>query len=601
MKTQIIKIIPCLLAGFILSACVGAVNLAEGAVENIKNNTKEESIVDDKDSEPIVVDPEVALINRCTTKDLANDASCAPIVADHPCIEDPFGGACDITFTDYYKIARVNRISFCRENPKHDLCISAVKNVCGDNPFDELCGNNFINTRNAIIGRCRTDNTDNFCPQAIASVCGADSLDTLCNGLTAYFPAQYAACENDNTNRRCNPTIARVCGADSLDVLCAGKTTYFPVQKTACEGKQNPDRCAPIIAGICKADSLDMICNGLTAYLPAQKRACIYEYNRNRCTLIIASVCGADIFDSLCNSIETYHPEQKRICESEPSSPRCGQTVFRVCRANPFDSLCDNNETYYYVKETTCADEPSSPRCAQTIMRVCGDNPFNSLCDDNQTYFPAKEMTCASEPNSRRCHPTIARVCGETPFNTLCQSVNLTLRDFPMESYFIEIGGKMLLRFFNFNTFRTSIGQKTLHSNCFNGQGGGCFIVIPEVINIKPLNDTNTGTATYAGSISLQFYSNTQNNIYNAPLTQDIDIIADFGDNTLSYSGNLGSSDNPFNINGNFTDRGILTGTVDFRSSETMLYGLIGQDEMIGVFAAESGGFAGGFTATREE
>ncbi len=388
-------------------------------------------------------------------------------------------------------------------------------------------------------------------------------------------------------------------------MLCAGKTTYFPVQKTACEGKQNPDRCAPIIAGICKADSLDMICNGLTAYLPAQKRACIYEYNRNRCTLIIASVCGADIFDSLCNRIETYHPEQKRICESEPSSPRCGQTVFRVCRANPFDSLCDNNETYYYVKETTCADEPSSPRCAQTIMRVCGDNPFNSLCDDNQTYFPAKEMTCASEINSRRCHPTIARVCSETPFNTVCQSVNLTLRDFPMESYFIEIEGKTLLRFLDFNIFRTTIGQKTLHSGCFSSsrQDSMCFIVIPEVINIKPLNDTNTGTATYSGSISLH-YSNIQKNIYNAPLRQDIDIIADFGDNTLSYSGNLSSRGDPFNINGNFTDRGILTGTVDFISISTPLIGLIGQDETIGVFAGgvfSGKNFAGGFTATREE
>ena len=72
----------------------------------IKINTKEESIVDDKDPEPIVVNPNDNLIKRCITTDLASDASCAPIVADHPCIEDPFGGACDITFTDYYKTAQ---------------------------------------------------------------------------------------------------------------------------------------------------------------------------------------------------------------------------------------------------------------------------------------------------------------------------------------------------------------------------------------------------------------------------------------------------------------------------------------------------------------
>ncbi len=505
MNIQIIKIIPCLLAGFILSACVGAVNLAEGAVKNTKSNTETEE-------EPIVVDPQVALINRCTTKDLATDASCAPIVADHPCIEDPFGGACDITFTDYYKTAQANRISFCRENPKHDLCISAVKNVCDKNPFDGLCGNNFINTRNAIIGRCRTDNTDNFCPQAIASVCGADSLDTLCNGLTAYFPAQYAACENDNTNRRCNPTIARVCGADSLDVLCAGKTTYFPVQKTACKDKQNPDQCAPIIAGICKADSLDMICNGLTAYLPAQKRVCRYINPDPRCESIIMRVCGADIFDSLCNTIESYHPEQKRICESEPNSDRCAPTIDRVCKMDMFGSLCQKS----YLKTRNLPTRPS--------------NSFKSINGD-----------------------LLSANCG----------------------------------------FNDSYSNRGLEKDY------RCHVFIPNVINIKPLNDANTGTATYAGSVSIRGWNTGR------IITEDIDIIVDFDNNTLSYSGNVDSSSNPFRITGNFTDRGLIGGTVRFRASNAPLIGLIGQDEAIGVFATIEGthfrsSYAGGFIATRE-
>ncbi len=217
MKTQIIKIIPCLLAGFILSACVGAVNLAEGAVENIKNNTKEEPIVDDKDPESIVVDPEVALINRCTTKDLASDASCAPIVADHPCIEDPFGGACDITFTDYYKTARVNRISFCRENPTNNLCVGAIENVCNDNPLDaDLCFN---------------DNT--------------------------YHKTHEQMCEAEPTAPRCQTTVSRFC-SDSGNVfhgLCLNNPIYEPVRigdcitagnagETRCTGAFTAEHCA---------------------------------------------------------------------------------------------------------------------------------------------------------------------------------------------------------------------------------------------------------------------------------------------------------------------------------------------------------------------
>ena len=189
MKIQIIKIIPCLLAGFILSACVGAVNLAEGAVDNIKINTKTEE-------EPIVVDPQVALINRCTTKDLATDASCAPIVADHPCIEDPFGGACDITFTDYYKTAQANRISFCRENPTNNLCTGAIENVCTDNPLDaDLCFN---------------DNT--------------------------YHKTHEQMCESEPTAPRCQTTVSRFCSdrGNAFHGLCVNNPIYEPARIDDC-------------------------------------------------------------------------------------------------------------------------------------------------------------------------------------------------------------------------------------------------------------------------------------------------------------------------------------------------------------------------------
>ena len=194
MKIQIIKIIPCLLAGFILSACVGAVNLAEGAVENIKNNTKEEPIVDDKDPEPIVVDPEAVLINRCIIDDNLKDSSCAPIVDDTPCITDPFGVACDITFTDYYKTAQANRISFCRENPTNNLCVNAIKNVCTDNPLDaDLCfnDNTYHKTHESM---CEAEPTAPRCETTVSRICKGNVFHGFCYDTPLYESARIDDC-----------------------------------------------------------------------------------------------------------------------------------------------------------------------------------------------------------------------------------------------------------------------------------------------------------------------------------------------------------------------------------------------------------------------
>ena len=427
MKTQIIKIIPCLLAGFILSACVGAVTIPSSVAEKKTG------------SEPIVLDPATILINRCIMDDNANDASCAPAVTENSCITDPFGAACDLTFTDFYETARANRISFCRKDSTNNLCVSAVKSVCDESPLDaDLCFN---------------DNT--------------------------YYQSQESMCETDPTSPLCETTVSRVCGRDSLNVLCAGNETYYTAQKTACETYSTDTRCAQTIARVCSVDSLESLCVGEVAHFTAQK--------------------------------------------------------------------------------TACADESNSPSCPLIITELCD----------------------------------------KTPFDTFCQSTNLTLRDIPISLH----GG--------FQTTSDNTPRGSCYANgYFTSYYAGCWSHVPNVINIQPLNNTNIGTAIYAGAVTVQYASNSTRNYrrreyvydYKPALTQNIDIIANFGDNTLSYSGDLVSNSNPFNINGNFTDRGIITGTVDFRGSETILYGLIGQNEAIGVFSDGSGNssFAGGFTATRQ-
>ncbi len=538
MKTQIIKIIPCLLAGFILSACVGAVNVPSDVAEKKTG------------SEPIVLDPETILINRCIMDDNAKALSCASIVEDNPCITDPFDVACDITFANFYKTAQANRISFCRDNYDSDFCQSAgddIKNICLADPFDKLC---FIVS------------------------------------ASSYNNARETTCAEETDSMRCETTISRVCSSDSLDALCFGNETYYPAQKTACARELNSDRCAPIIARACDADVLDTLCNGLATYFTMQETACERDdKNRAKCASTITRVCDADSLDRLCDGEAAYYPAQKTACESTPDSSQCAPIIASlitwICDADSLDALCAGNKTYFPAQEIACTSEPNSDRCAPIVARTCEANVLNGLCNGKATYFTMQKTACEREPNSASCAPIIVGLCVEIPFDALCQSVNLTLRDLPA----------LPNDNFRITNYSSPSGRCSNFSNC--------FVRIPEVIDIKPLNNTNTGMATYTGLIALSYLSGVDWNI-----NESIDIIANFDNNTLSYSGNLGTFSYPFSINGNFTDRGLITGKAILRSREVSLIGLIGQNKAIGVFADEGrsrmGSFAGGFTATRQ-
>ena len=318
--------------------------------------------------------------------------------------------------------------------------------------------------------------------------------------------------------------------------------------------------------------------------------------------------CIANPFEDTCGGAE-FNDARKVACVGSNSN-QCAPIIMRVCEADSLDALCADRETYYPAQKTACGDEPDSKRCALTITRVCDIDSLDALCADNQTYYSAQETACMDEPNSSRCHQTLDRVCGVNLFGTLCQLANLTMRHLPLPS--------------NVRSGSIRGGQPTdaPYGSCYGTYGTlhySCYVVVPESINIKPLNNTNTGTAIYAGSVVAQHAANNRTGCrqgtdrcfynYHSNITKDIDIIVDFDNNTLSYSGDLTLDNlNPrkthvFNINGNFTDRGILTGTVDFNTAETPLIGLIGQDEVIGVFASSyenQDSFAGGFTATRQ-
>ncbi len=323
MKTQIIKIIPCLVAGFILSACVGAVNIPSDVAEKktgsdpvIKKTAV--VIIDDKEPEPIVVDPEVALINRCTTKDLASDASCAPIVADHPCIRDPFGGACDITFTDYYKTAQANRISFCRESINDNLCVSAITTVCDEDPFDGLCGDNFRNPRNIIIDGCRTDETGNLCPQAISRTCSGNPFDSLCDDnfqIARANRVRFCSMADNASNDSCNTAVAEhPCIEDPFTEGCNLQTGFADYYQTSfnnrlayCRDNTDPSFCMNAIATTCSAtgNPFDPLCSD-SQYQPIRTNRLIF--------------CGVqrNVNDSICTNA-LLRPNAATWKQSEPN------------------------------------------------------------------------------------------------------------------------------------------------------------------------------------------------------------------------------------------------------------------------------------------
>ena len=638
MKTQIIKIIPCLLAGFILSACVGAVNLPAGTIA--------ESNTEKTESAPIVLTPEAILINKCIIGNTAQaDPACAKVVADtNGCITNPFLSGCEANplFTAHVQNARDERVKFCNDadnkDDNHCTGSDSVKDICKHDSFSKVCDSNYNYAREVI---CKDEPTSERCLDTIITACGADPFITaFCFQDNTYNKNRESECSDRATTERCATTVSRVCESDPFNTaLCFGGNTYHKVRETTCVGEPMSVRCKTTVSRICDVDALDVLCNGQENYYSAQERICNREINSDRCAPIVARVCSTKLLDYLCHDKEIYFTAQEMICErspnrngcytarrrlcnrnrfhdfcynpqdmsareiicaDEPNSDRCAPTVAEICGLNIFDSLCNKIETYHAIQKTRCAREPNSERCALTVAQVCVVNPFNSLCDGNETYYLAKETTCASEPRSDRCAPTLDRVCGADVFGVFCQSVNLTLHDILSSHSINQFAGDSL----NVNCDVTLIGFSDDYYNY------RCHVnSYPSGINIKPLNDSNTGTAIYAGSVIAQYHSNRANPV----ITKNIDIIADFDNNTLSYSGNLVASNNyssVFSINGNFTDRGILTGKVNLGSQETNLRGLIGQDEVFGVFASESvrfrgtlviGIFAGGFTATRQK
>ena len=421
--------------------------------------------------------------------------------------------------------------------------------------------------------------------------CIATPFSDTCGGAE-FNDARKAACIGSNSNQ-CAPIITRVCEADSLDALCADRETYYSAQHTACRGESDSARCALTITRVCDANPLDALCTGKEAYYSVQKTACESEPNSYRCTATYTRVCDGDVFSPYCVNAESHYPARKTACESEPNSERCAPIIARACTADSLDVLCTGKEAYYPAQKTACENEPNSERCRVTYARVCDGDVFNPYCANAEAHFPARKTACESEPNSERCRATFRQVCDETPFGNVCQLRNLKQHDLPDNNYPIS----------DTNSFRPYCPNQKLPAGVYFGYDyNPCTLQLPNNIDIVPLNNNNKGTSIYTGTLKSSYYGD-----FSSPssIVKNIDIIVNFDNNTLSYSGHFRSI--PFSINGSFTDRGIITGSAnlqrDYDNLNAPLIGLIGQTEMIGGFLytrAGSNKITGGFTATRK-
>ncbi len=710
MKTQIIKIIPCLLAGFILSACVGAVNVPPDVADKGAKTTESDPVIkktavviidDKKPAHPCIANP---FGDTCATAEFndarkavcvgSNSERCAPIIK-RECEADSLDALCDglakyftaqktacggepnserctattericgadfldaycTNLTEYYPmqktacesepnavrckatIARIcaddifnpycvnatayhsARKTACVGEPNSERCTATTERVCGANIFNPYCVNAEAYHR-VQYAFCKSEPSSYRCASITTRVCEADVLDVLCAGKTTYYPAQYAACISDNTNPRCTRTITRVCGmvgyhspfADVLDALCNGLAKYFHAQSNACEYVPNSERCKATTARICGADIFNLYCDEAEAYYPAQKAACnggAYVSNSNHnhiahiCRLTTTRVCRADALDTICDRLTEYQPARLTACRIDNTDPRCESTIRRVCEADthtaPLDAVCNGLTEYYPAQKKACRINTHRTICVSTVERICGADSLDDFCIGLTKYHPMQKTACESEPNSERCAPTRARLCPDTPFDTACQENNLTGYDF------YEVDGLNRIYWGRNNNVDARIRVR-----CYEGNRGVfCGGSLPFTgIDIKPLNDTNTGTAIYTGDLTIAYHNNDYSDEQRAApnyeyeyaeQTININLAVNFGDNSLSYSGTI--ADNAFSINGSFTDRGHITGTANFRDTEAGLFGLIGQTEMIGAFRSQytDKDFAGGFTATRE-
>ncbi len=335
----------------------------------------------------------------------ATTGQCSNIIAK-VCGNDPFDTLCGSGYND-------DRANFCRNSVEPLYrCLKVEDRVCATNPLDSLCSASIY--AGARINACRNDQSNPSCRTIIANLCHRDNnpFDSLCG--SNYNEIRESVCASNPNSSRCSDTLTRVCGGNPFDSLCRNTQSYLDARVSICRGNPADGRCGWTIGSICRDDPFDSLCGG--GYTNARETACRNGSNNTQCGNIVAGVCGNNPFDALCGN--GYTGERETACRNGSTNTQCGNIVAGVCGDNPFDPLCGNG--YTGERETACRNGSTNTQCGNIVAGVCGDNPFDALCGNG--YTGERETACRNGSTNTQCGNVIAGVCGNNPFDTLCGS-----------------------------------------------------------------------------------------------------------------------------------------------------------------------------------
>ncbi len=349
-------------------------------------------------------------------------SACDTIITEAlPCFINPFNTVCDSNpaVKTYVAQLRSTRVAFCNSNLRiASLCTGApvAKSVCQFDPFDTVClgDNDYAGDR---LSACRDGSaTTGQCGNIIARVCGNDPFDTLCG--SGYNDDRANFCRNSvEPLYRCLKVEDRVCATNPLDSLCSS-SIYADARINACRNDQSNPSCRTIIANLCHRDNnpFDSLCG--SNYNGIRESVCASNPNSSRCSDTLTRVCGGNPFDRLCRNTQSYLDARVSICRGNPADGRCSWTIGSICRDDPFDSLCGGG--YTNARETACRNGSTNTQCGNVIAGVCSGNPFDPLCGNG--YIGERETACRNGSNNTQCGNIIAGVCSGNPFDPLCGS-----------------------------------------------------------------------------------------------------------------------------------------------------------------------------------
>ena len=370
------------------------------------------------------------------------------------CVDDPYQLGCrNPGFND----VRSARDLFCviQNNYFDTLCdefgtiTELRKGFCGEgadkNPFDADCTSDYISqrARNDRIAFCLIDgnelNIERSCMEAIdarTSICGNDPFDSICG--TDYAVERGVACLEDTTDakRMANPTCGNKGTSDvvpSGDILayCLSVDLENSTPQLAVEncGSGSVASCleTPFSTGdVCEEGR----------FANARRLACIENPDANSdCDDYIIAYCNdttpkrvLNAFHNDCDGRGNSDSIRQQACLANleanysradlTANYKCSATVTLACAgglsganpitANPFNKLCfaDDNP-YQTARETLAAidmcghetDTPTGLGCENLTSFICvgrGEfaNPFAKICEGVGNLAELKRINC---------------------------------------------------------------------------------------------------------------------------------------------------------------------------------------------------------------